>query len=204
MASARRNTIRVNFVRVPSELKELVSKVPENSRFTERHGHILSLVTSGFEEEMMSVLFQFFDPKHHCFTFPDYQLVPTMEEFSKLLGIPILDQMPFTGLENVPKPEVIAAALHLKRSDIVSNWETRSGVKGLLAKFLFKKAQLFLSAMSYHAFEEVLALLIYGLVLFPNPDQLIDVRTPFLWGLTSDGCALVLEILLCHIRLSDQ
>ena len=29
--------------------------------------------------------------------------------------------------------------------------------------------------MSYHAFEDVLALLIYGLVLFPNSDQFIDV-----------------------------
>ena len=77
----------------------------------------------------MSVLFQFFDPKHHCFTFPDYQLVPTLEEFSQLLDIPILEQLHFTGLEEVPKPEVIASALHLKRADVVSNWETRSGVK---------------------------------------------------------------------------
>ncbi|XP_058744294.1 uncharacterized protein LOC131616854 [Vicia villosa] len=30
--------------------------------------------------------------------------------------------------------------------------------------------------MSYHAFEYILALLIYGLVLFPNPDQFIDVH----------------------------
>ena len=58
----------------------------------------------------------------------------------------------------------------------MSNWEKRSGVKGLLAKFLIEKAQLFLDAMSFHAFEEIFALLIYGLVLFPNPDQLIDVN----------------------------
>ena len=74
--------------------------------------------SSYFEEDMTSVLFQFFDPKHHCFTFLNYLLVPTMEEFSKLLGVPILDQASFTGLEKVPKPEVIAAALHLKRSDM--------------------------------------------------------------------------------------
>ena len=30
--------------------------------------------------------------------------------------------------------------------------------------------------MSFHAFEDVLALLIYGLVLFPNPNQFIDVN----------------------------
>ena len=31
--------------------------------------------------------------------------------------------------------------------------------------------------MDFQDFEEVLDLLIYGLVLFPNPDQLIDVNT---------------------------
>ncbi|XP_058757560.1 uncharacterized protein LOC131630838 [Vicia villosa] len=171
-----RNTIRVNFVKVPSELKELVSKVPGNSRFSERHGHLLDLVTSGFEEEMMSVLFQFFDPERHCFTFPDYQLVPTMEEFSETLQIPIGNQLPFTGLEKSPKPEAIAAALHLRKSEIEKNWETRSGVEGFLAKFLIDKARSFSKSMSYHAFEDILALLIYGLVLFPNPDQFIDVH----------------------------
>ena len=90
--------------------------------------------------------------------------------------MPILDQIPFTGLEQIPKPEDIATTLHSKRSDIVSNWETRSGVKGLLSKFLIEKAQLFLDAMSFHDFEEILALLIYDLVLSPNPDQLIDVN----------------------------
>ena len=91
MASTRRNTIQVNLVRVPPQLKELASRVPESSPFTERHGRLLNLVTSSPNEEMLKVLFQFFDPLHHCFTFPDYQLVPTMEEFSQLLGVPILN-----------------------------------------------------------------------------------------------------------------
>ena len=70
--------------------------------------------------------------------------MPTLEEFSQLLDIPILEQLPFTGLEEVPKPEVIVSALHLKQVDVVSNWEMRSGVKGFLDKFLVDKAQLFL------------------------------------------------------------
>ena len=107
MAFIRRNTIRISFVKIPSQLKELVSRVSETSAFTKRHGRLLDLVTSNFDEKMMNVLFKIFDPKHHCFTFRDYQLVPTMEEFSQLLDIPILEQLPFTGLEEVPKPEVI-------------------------------------------------------------------------------------------------
>ncbi|XP_058746603.1 uncharacterized protein LOC131619531 [Vicia villosa] len=99
-----------------------------------------------------------------------------MEEFSETLQIPIGNQLPFTGLEKSPKPEAIAAALHLRKSEIEKNWETRSGVEGFLAKFLIDKARSFSKSMSYHAFEDILALLIYGLVLFPNPDQFIDVH----------------------------
>ena len=107
-----------------------------DSPFTEKYCRLLSLATSKSLEEIMCVLFQFFDPMHHCFTFPDYQLVPTLEEFYHLLGISILEQVPFIGMEEVPRPEDIASAFHLKRADVVSNWETRSGVEGFLAKFL--------------------------------------------------------------------
>ena len=176
MASSRRNTIRIKFIRIPSKLEELVSKVLDNSQFTKRHGHLLSMVTSGFQEDIMSIIFQFVDQKYHCFTFLDYQLVPTMEELSKLLEVPILDQIPFTGLEQVPKPEDVTVALHLKRSDIITNWKTRNEVKGFSPKFLMEKTQWFLDAMNFCAFEDMLALLIYGLVLFPNPDQFIDVN----------------------------
>ena len=113
MALARRFTIQVSLVKVPPQLKELVSRVPESSPFTERHGRLLILVTSNPDEEMLKVLFQFFDPLHHYFTFPDYQLVPTMEEFSLLLGVHILNEVPFNGMERDPKPEDIAKALSL-------------------------------------------------------------------------------------------
>ena len=99
MDSARRKTIRINFVEIPPKLKELVSKVPESSSFNKRYGYFLNLVATSFDEGLMSVLFQFFDPKHRCFTFPDYQLVPMLEELSKILDFPILEQIPFTGLE---------------------------------------------------------------------------------------------------------
>ena len=79
MTFIRENNIQVNLVRVPPQLKELASRVPENSPFTERHGRLLNLVTSNTDEDMMKVLFQFFDPLHYYFTFPDYQLVPTLE-----------------------------------------------------------------------------------------------------------------------------
>ena len=64
----------------------------------------------------------------------------------------------------------------MKISDIVANWETRNGVKGVLAKFLLEKVRLFWEDLDFQAFKDALSLLIYGLVLFPNPDQLINVN----------------------------
>ena len=59
----------------------------------------------------------------------------------------------------------------------MANWETISGVQGFLSKFLFEKAQQFWDALDLKDFEEILALILYGMVLFPNPDQLINVNT---------------------------
>ena len=44
------------------------------------------------------------------------------------------------------------------------------GFKGFLAKFLYEKAQNCWNSLDLQAFEEIVALLIYGMVLFPNPD----------------------------------
>ena len=118
METARRKTIQISLVKIPPQLKELMSRIPEGSSFSERHGRLISLVNTNIEEDLIKVLFQFFDPLHHCFTFPDYQLVPTLEEFSRLLKVPILDQLPYNGTEEEPKLEEIAKALHLQSSDL--------------------------------------------------------------------------------------
>ena len=62
--------------------------------------------------------------------------MPTMEEFSRLLGVPILDQLPFNGMERHPKPEEIARALSLQRSDVVTNWQPASSPYQSAASFL--------------------------------------------------------------------
>ena len=93
------------------------------------------MVATSFGEGLMSVLFQFFDPKHHCFIFPDYHLVPTLEELSKILGLPILEQVPFTSLERDLVFEDVVVALHLKPNEIESNWEKAVELRASLQIF---------------------------------------------------------------------
>ena len=81
--------------------------------------------------------------------------------------------MPFSGLEEVPKASAIAATLHLKTSDIASNLTTKGKIQGLTSKFLIGKAN---TCKNTFVFEFILALLIYGLVLFPNIDGFVDTN----------------------------
>ncbi|XP_045831213.1 uncharacterized protein LOC123922549 [Trifolium pratense] len=174
----KRNTKKYSFKEPDlSRLRELGALVPFPEDFQKRYGKLLSILNTNVEEGILNTLIQFYDPIYHCFTFVDYQLVPTLEEYSYWVGLPISERIPYTGLEESPAPSVIANALHLKTSDIVSNRTKKGGFQGLTSNFLFGKAFLFAKNGDVAAFEAILALLIYGLVLFPNIDSFVDNST---------------------------
>ncbi|KAI5395892.1 hypothetical protein KIW84_062178 [Lathyrus oleraceus] len=140
-------------------------------------GKLLPLLTTQVDEGLMSVLVQFYDPLYRCFTFPDFQLLPTLEEYAYLVGIPILDQLPFSGLESIPASQEIADMLHIDESLVGAHMTTKGGIQGLPSEFLIAQATVYGKAMSEDAFEAIFVLLIYGLVLFPNIDKFVDVNT---------------------------
>ncbi|XP_050884692.1 uncharacterized protein LOC127087816 [Lathyrus oleraceus] len=125
---------------------------------------------------ILATLVQFYDLLYHCFTFPDYQLMPILKEYSYLLGSPISDQIPFSGFEEIPKDNVISEATHLKMSEIKAHMTTKGGILGFPTKFLMDKACYFASMKSMDAFKAILTLLIYGLFLFPNVDNFVDIN----------------------------
>ena len=83
------------------------------------------------KEGILTTLVQFYDPLYRCFTFPDYQLMHTLEEYSYILGLPITDCVPFSGLEGEPKSHEIATVTHLRKSEIEDNMTTKGGILGL-------------------------------------------------------------------------
>ncbi|XP_006605189.1 uncharacterized protein [Glycine max] len=157
-------------------LRELASLVSDPVDFQAHHGKLLRILRVDVEEGCLETLVQFYDPLYHCFTFPDYQLVPTLEEYSYLVGLPVPDKIPFHGFEPTPKPSDIAAALHLKTSIIQANLTSKGGLQGFPTHFLYQQASIFAEAASTLAFHSILALLIYGLLLFPNIDNFIDIN----------------------------
>jgi len=96
-------------------LRKLGTVITDLVGFQSHHGKLIIILNTKFDEGILKTLVQFYDPRYHCFTFPDYQLVPTLEEYANLVDLLVLDRVPFSGLEEVLKASTIAVALHLKR-----------------------------------------------------------------------------------------
>ncbi|KAI5441572.1 hypothetical protein KIW84_010878 [Lathyrus oleraceus] len=150
MDYGRRNTKKYSFrCHDLKELRKLAFFVLYPLDFKQRHGKLLSILSA--------------------------DLVPTLEEYSHLLGIPVSTRMPFSGLEEIPRSSIIVEALHLKKFEIKAHWMKKGGLFGLPSIFLIKEATTFSQAGSMDAFEAIFMLLIYGLTLFPNIDGFVDV-----------------------------
>ena len=87
MDIGRRNTQKYSF-RCPNlmELRKLASFVGDPKDFRDHFGRLLSILSTDVEDGLLFTLVQFYDPVYQCFTFPDYQLLPIMEEHAYLLG----------------------------------------------------------------------------------------------------------------------
>ena len=56
--------------------------------FRKAYGKILDLTIAEISTEAIVSLTQYYDQPLRCFTFGDFQLVPTVEEFEVILGCP--------------------------------------------------------------------------------------------------------------------
>ena len=108
MYYGRRNIKKYSF-RCPDskELRKLSSFVLDPLDFKQHYGKLLSVLSTDVVEGLLSVLVQFYDPLYRCFTFLDYQLMPMLEEYAHLLGIPVSDKVPFSGLEEIPRSHIM-------------------------------------------------------------------------------------------------
>ncbi|KAI5388856.1 hypothetical protein KIW84_074495 [Lathyrus oleraceus] len=160
MDYGRRNTKKYVF-RCPDlkELRKLSSFVLDPLDFKQLVGKLLPMLSTDVVEGLLSVL-----------------LVPTLEEYAHLLGIPVSDNVPFSGLEEIPRSHIIAEALHLKKSEIETHWVKKEGMFGLTYEFLVGKATVFAQAGSMDDFETIFIFLIYCLSLFPDIDGFDDVN----------------------------
>ncbi|XP_050889672.1 uncharacterized protein LOC127094960 [Lathyrus oleraceus] len=123
----------------------------------------------------LRVLSHFYDPTYHCFTFLDYQLAPNLEEFAYIMRIPIRDKIPFIGGEEIPKSHIIGASLHVPKVEVENGLIIKGGIFGFPIKYLVERASYYAHMGSNDVFEAILALIIYGILLFPSFKDFVDM-----------------------------
>ncbi|GAU51825.1 hypothetical protein TSUD_416110 [Trifolium subterraneum] len=186
MGSEKRKTLSLK-VKLPAlkSLKDLTTKLTANSRdaFMLKYGNILDLLFIDVQVEAITALAQFYDPPMRCFLFQDFQLAPTLEEFEGIVGIPPKGKGPYVEIGHHPGVEELAKALNIGVTEFASNIKTKGNVPGLLQSYLEEKAREFAASRNMRSFHNVLALLIYGLVLFPSTENFIDFTAiSVFWG----------------------
>ncbi|KAI5417688.1 hypothetical protein KIW84_042341 [Lathyrus oleraceus] len=109
-----------------------------------------------------------------CFTFQDYQLAPTLEEYSILMNVPTQYQVPFLDVPEDVNFRVVARAFHLSVKEVSDNWKSSGDVVGLPLKYLVRMAKEEAKKGNWEAFHAQLAIMIYGIVLFPSMPNFVD------------------------------
>ena len=143
--------------------------------FRKAYGKILDLTITEISTEAIASLTQYYDQPLRCFTFGDFQLVPSVEEFEEILGCPIGGRKPYLFSGFLPSLSKIAIVVRDSARGLDRVKKTRNDIVGLPRKYLKGKARDMANQEKWIPFMDVLALLIFGVVLFPNVDGLVDL-----------------------------
>ncbi|XP_045812011.1 uncharacterized protein LOC123906199 [Trifolium pratense] len=167
-------------VKIPNveELQKLSGRISTlaEGNFRYHYGRLLDLLQVRVNENALTTLAQFYDPPLRCFTFQDFQLAPTLEEFAKILGFDLRESKPYLNLGEEPTMDDLAKALDLGVEEVTS-WLVKTKDNGMVIprKVLEAKASDLLAKKEWGSFNAILALLVYGLVLFPKVNDSIDM-----------------------------
>ncbi|KAH1265755.1 hypothetical protein GmHk_01G001401 [Glycine max] len=160
-----------------TSIKELgrLMETLQMQAFRKTYGKILELTIAEVSIEAIASLTQYYDQPLRCFTFGDFQLVPTIEEFEEILGCPLGGRKPYLSSGCLPSLSRIATVVKDSARGLDRIKQTRNGIAGLPQKYLEDKARGMANQGDWVPFMDVLALLIFGVVLFPNVDGLVDL-----------------------------
>lgn len=177
MNSEKRNTFPFKLKDPETKiLKNLSSKLTTIKRndFKGDYGEIFHHLIEKMDLRSIITLAQFYDPPICCFTFSDFQLASTLKEFKRILGWTLKKHNPFAKLEKVPTLENIYLDLGIDMKGMIANLDTKGSLKGFSRKFLESQAMKLEKAENWKGFSVVLALLIYGILLFLMIDSFVD------------------------------
>jgi len=125
--------------------------------------------------EAIPSIAQYYDQSLRCFTFGDFQLSPMVEEFGEILGCPLGGRKPYLFSGFYPSLARITKIVQISAQELDHIKQVENGVVGIPRKCLEAKARILAGRGEWAPFIDILALLIFKGVLFPNVDGLVDL-----------------------------
>ena len=104
-------------------------------------------------------------------------MAPTIEEFEGILGCPLGGRQPYLLARFYASMERIEKVVKILEQELDRVKEDRDGVIGIPRKCLKEKAEALANQGEWTSFIDILALLVFGTILFPNVDGLVDLAT---------------------------
>ncbi|KAH1265615.1 hypothetical protein GmHk_01G001290 [Glycine max] len=143
--------------------------------FRKAYGKIWDLSMAEVSTEATASLAQYYDQPLRCFTFGDFQLSPMVEEFEEILGYPLGGRKPYLFSGFYPSLARISKIVQISAQELDHRKQVENGVVGIPRKCLEAKARILAGRGEWASFIDILTLLIFGGVLFPNVDGLVDL-----------------------------
>ncbi|RDX92564.1 hypothetical protein CR513_25290, partial [Mucuna pruriens] len=143
--------------------------------FEKIHGNLLQILEIEAQPKALEALVQYYDAPARCFTFSDFQMAPTLEEYERLLGLPLAEGALYFHQDQTPSWGTITRLLKTSEEDITKVKKNRNGIEGLPKAYLEQKLDLFRLGGDWPTFMDTLGLLIYGILLFPHPENYVDL-----------------------------
>ncbi|KAH1238769.1 hypothetical protein GmHk_08G023375 [Glycine max] len=122
------------------ELGRLMAPL-QRQAFRKVYGKILDLTVAEVFTEAVVSLAQYYDQPLRCFTFGDFQIVPTIEEFEEILGCPLGGRKLYLFSDFLPSLSKIAAVIGDSAKELDRMKQIRNGIVGLPRKYLEGKAR---------------------------------------------------------------
>ncbi|KAI5412085.1 hypothetical protein KIW84_056952 [Lathyrus oleraceus] len=146
--------------------------------FREAYGGILKMVfrLTDVDRSAIHTFLQFYDPGLRCFVFPNYLLGPLMEDYASILGIQIRSQIPFYVTKEEPNVGEISRALYLSPEVTKGGLKEKGKLPGFHLSFLEAKAKEHAVLGDWKVVCALLAVSIYGFILFPNQKNFVDIN----------------------------
>ena len=160
-----------------ASLRELGQQMDQvrHQAFSKAYGKIWDLTMIEVSVEAIASLAQYYDQSLRCFTFGDFQLVLTIEEFEGILGCLLGGRKSYLFFRFHPSMARVAKVVKISAQELDRVKQNKNGVVGIPRKRLEEKAEALENQGEWTSFINILALLVFGTILFPNVDELVDL-----------------------------